>query len=115
MNKMTSYKNQNIVLDEAIARLEVERDIKWNELKNQLDVTFQSMKPIHLLNGVLEDIKEFPEVKSNLLQVALSFAGGYLSKKIVFGKSRSTFKKILGSLVQYGITNFISKKVNSNQ
>lgn len=114
MNKMASYKNQNTLLDETIARLEMERDLKFDELKDQMSITFQSMKPIHLLNGALEDIKEFPEVKSNIVQLVVSLAGGYLSKKLLLGKSKSPFKKILGSLLQYGITNFVSKKVNSN-
>lgn len=112
---MASYKNQNTQLDEAIARLQMERDLKFDALKDQMAITFQSMKPIHILNGALADIKEFPEVKSNIVQLVVSLAGGYLSKKLLFGNSKSTFKKILGSLIQYGITNFVSKKVNSNQ
>jgi hypothetical protein len=111
---MASYKNQNTQLDEAIARLEIERDIKFDALKDQMDITLHSMKPIHILNGALEDIKEFPEVKSNIVQLVVSLAGGYLSKKLLLGKSNSTFKKILGSVIQYGVTNFVSKKVNSN-
>lgn len=112
---MASYKNQNTQLDEAIALLEMEREMKFEELKDQMAITFQSMKPIHILNGALEDIKDFPEVKSNIVQLVVSLAGGYLSKKILLGNSKSTFKKIVGSILQYGITNFISKKVNSHE
>lgn len=112
---MASYKNQNIILDEAIARLEMEREIKFEELKYQMNSTFQSMKPINILNGTLEDLKQFPEVKSNILQLVISVVGGYLSKKILVGNPHSTFKKILGYLLQYGITNFISKKVHTNE
>lgn len=112
---MASYKNQNTQLDEAIALLEMEREMKFEELKDQMAITFQSMKPIHILNGALEDIKDFPEVKSNIVQLVVSLAGGYISKKILLGNSKSTFKKIVGSILQYGITNFISKKVNSHE
>ncbi|MFA9188629.1 hypothetical protein AAGV33_14570 [Flavobacterium sp. FBOR7N2.3] len=111
---MASYKDQNTALDEAIARLEMKRDMKFEELKDQIDITFQSMKPINILNGTLEDLKNFPEVKSNALQLITSLAGGYLSKKLLVGKSSSFFKKVLGYLLQYGVTNFISKKVNTN-
>jgi hypothetical protein len=111
---MASYKNQNTQLDEAIARLEMKREMKLDELKDQLNTTFQSMKPINLLKGTLEDLKHFPEVKSNVVQLITSLAGGYLSKKILVGKSHSFIKKTLGYLVQYGVTNFISKKVNTN-
>lgn len=111
---MASYKDQNTLLDQKIARLEMERERKFDELKDQLDVTFQSMKPINILNGTLEDLKNFPEVKSNALQIITSLAGGYLSKKLLLGESHSFFKKALGYLVQYGVTNFISKKVKTN-
>lgn len=111
---MASYKDQNTQLDEAIARLETQRDLQLQELKEQLDVTFQSMKPINILNGTLQDLKEFPEIKSNTIQLITSLVGGYLSKKILIGKSKSTFKNILGYLLQYGVTHFISKKVNTN-
>ncbi|GIZ08168.1 hypothetical protein [Flavobacterium sp. UMI-01] len=108
---MKSYKNQNTLLDEAIARLEVEKAMKFDELKIQMHHTLTSMKPINILNGTLEDLKQFPEVKSNILQIITSLIGGYVSKKIVIGKSTSTVKKIMGYLFQYAVTHFISKKV----
>lgn len=112
--KMASYKDQNTLLDQAIERLERERQMKFDDLKNQLDLTIQSLKPMNILKGTLEDLKQFPEVKSNIVQLATSLVGGYLSKKLLFGKSTSTFKKIAGYLLQYGVTNFISKKVHPN-
>ncbi|MES2240046.1 MAG: hypothetical protein V4497_07275 [Bacteroidota bacterium] len=111
---MASYKNQNTELDKAIARLELERDLKFEELKDQLAITYESVKPINLLKETLEDFKHSPDIKSNFLQSVVSIAGGYLSKKMVMGKSNSIFKKIMGYVLQYGLTNFISKKVNSN-
>ena len=111
---MASYKDQNTLLDQTIARLEMERDSKFEELKDQMAITFQSVKPVNILKGTLEDLKHFPEVKSHFTQLATSLLGGYLSKKLLVGKSPSTFKKILGYLLQYSVTNFISKKVNTN-
>lgn len=111
---MKSYKNQNEQLDSAIELLEHKRKLKFYELKQQLAVTYESVKPINILNQTLIDFKESAEVKSNVLQSVLSIAGGYISKKIVLGKTNSTFKKILGYVLQYGVTNFISKKVDSN-
>ncbi len=112
---MKSYKNQNEELDIAIELLERQRSQKFNELKLQLNATYESVKPINILNQTLVDFKESSAVKSNLFQSAISLAGGYVSKRLLLGKSHSTFKKIMGYLVQYGVTNFISKKVDSNQ
>ena len=110
---MASYKDQNTALDDAIARVSLQKDIKLAELKQQFEITVHSMKPINILNDTLDDFKQFPETKLNIIQTLTSLVGGYLSKKIVVGKPKSTFKKILGYLLQYGVTNYISNKVNS--
>lgn len=112
---MKTHRNQNEKLDLAIAALERQRDLKFDELKQQLALTYESVKPVNILNQTLVDFKESTEVKSNLLQSVVSLAGGYISKKLLVGKSHSTFKKIMGYVVQYGVTSFISKKVDPNQ
>lgn len=111
---MKTYKNQNEQLDIAIELLEHKRDLKFYELKKQLAVTYESVKPINILNQTLTDFKESTEIKSNVLQSVISIAGGYASKKLFLGKTNSTFKKILGYVLQYGVTSFISKKVDTN-
>ena len=111
---MKSYKNQNEQLDIAIELLEHKRDLKFYELQKQLAVTYESVKPINILNQTLTDFKESTEIKSNVLQSVISIAGGYASKKLFLGKTNSTFKKILGYVLQYGVTSFISKKVDTN-
>ena len=111
---MKSYKNQNEELDKAIELLEYQRDLKFESLKQQLVLTYESVKPINILNQTLIDFKESSQIKTNLMQSLVSLAGGYFSKKLLVGKSHSIFKKIAGYLVQYGVTNFISKKVDSN-
>ncbi len=51
--------------------------------------------------------------KRNIFEAIFSIAGGYFSKKIVLGKTNSFGKNILGYLLQFAVTNFISKKVKS--
>lgn len=111
---MAAYKDQNLALDDAIAKLLVERQLKLNALKRQLNLTYESVKPVNILKESLADFNNTPEVKTNVLQSILSIAGGYLSKKVVMGKSNSIFKKALGYVVQYGLTKFISNKVSTH-
>lgn len=111
---MAVYKDQNTELDKAIARLETDRDLKLEELKEQLSLTYESIKPVNILRESMEDFNNAPDVKNNLLQILVSITGGYLSKKLVLGKSNSFFKKIAGYLLQYGMTTFIAKKTNPN-
>lgn len=111
---MRLYKNHNEELDLAIELLERKRALEFNELKYQLNATYESVKPVNILNQTLIDFKESPDVKSNLLQTAISVVGGYASKRLLLGKSKSVFKRIVGYALQYGITNYISKKVDSS-
>ncbi len=108
---MKSYRNQNQILEAKILALENKRRIKIEELKAQLEVTYQELRPSRLLNRALNDIKEEPEVRGNILESILSFAGGYLSKKILIGKSSSIIKNLLGYGVQYFATKIISKNI----
>ncbi len=108
---MGKYKFYNEKLDIAIADLELQRQFELESLKMQLDATIESVKPINLLKQTFTDFKKSPDMKQNLLGSAVSIAGGYISKRFLFGKSSSFIKKALGYAIQYGITNFISKKV----
>ncbi|MCG9791187.1 hypothetical protein [Flavobacterium algicola] len=111
---MAAYKDQNTQLDQKIANLEIERNIQRIELKNQLLITYESVKPLNILKETLSEINHSPETKVNVAETALSLAGGYFSKKLIMGKSNSFFKKILGYGLQYGVTKLISKKVHSH-
>ncbi|MCW2119996.1 hypothetical protein [Flavobacterium sp. 7A] len=110
---MAAYRNQNTELEHAITRLELQKAIQLRELKKQLTLTYESVKPLNILKESLTDLKHMPEVKENLVETALSFAGGYFSKKLVMGKSNSLFKKIMGYALQYGVSKFISNKVHT--
>lgn len=110
---MKQLKSQMQLLDEAILLLEIRRKQDFEDLKMQFSQTSNSLKPINLFHEAVKDFKELPEVKTNIFEAILSVSGGYLTKKLLVGKSHSIVKKALGYVLQYAVTNFISKKVNS--
>jgi hypothetical protein len=107
--------NQSRVLEERILALENKQKAIALELKTQLDVTLQELKPSKLITNTLKEtfykIKNEPQIKGNLIEVLLSLGGGYLSKKVLVGKSNSTIKSLLGYAVQFFTTKLISKKI----
>lgn len=111
---MASYKDQNTALEIAISRLEIEKRERFQKLKDQLDLTTNSLKPISLLKDTFHDFQEAPDLKSNLIKTVASISGGYLSKRLVLGNSKSFIKRLAGYALQYGVTTFISKKVKTN-
>ena len=68
------------------------------------------LKPANILKNTIHEIRESTEIKHNLFKVALGLGAGYFSGKLVVGKSAGIVKKALGTVLQYGITNFVAKK-----
>lgn len=111
---MKKPRNQIELLNDAMLLLEKRRRKEYEELKLQFYETSESFRPINMFNQAVKDFREFPEVKTNLFETILSITGGYFSKKIIIGKSNSFVKKILGYVLQYAVTSFISKKVGAD-
>lgn len=110
---MKTYKNEAARLDQMIDELELQRKIEFNALKSKLDDVVDGFKPMNLLTQALVDIRETPDIRRNLLESVVSIAGGYFSKRLLIGNSGSIFKRIIGNVLQFGVTNFISKKIDN--
>jgi hypothetical protein len=96
-------------LKNAIQLLEVEQTIKGQLLKEQFSIAYDSFKPVNLLKGALKDISTSPFLIDNILGTAMGLATGSLSKKIIVGSSANLFRKLFGSLLQFGVTTIVAK------
>lgn len=112
---MNKINNQSQVLEERILALENKQKVLAIEMKNQFDITYQGLKPSSLitnaLKGTFNNIKNEPKLKGNIIELLLSLGGGYLSKKVLVGKSNSTIKNLFGYAIQFLTTKLISKKI----
>jgi len=97
-------------LKNAIQLLEVEQVLKGQMLKEQFFITYESLKPINLLKSALSELTSSPNLIDNILGTAVGLASGYLSKKLVVGASGNIFRKILGSVLQFGVTNVVTRQ-----
>ncbi|WP_316635577.1 hypothetical protein [uncultured Flavobacterium sp.] len=96
-------------LNQMIEQLEIRQEAEWCAIKNEIDEIKENLKPLNFIKNTVEEINETVGFKSNLAQSAISIGIGYLAKKIVVGKSNSTFKNIFGSFLQLLVTNLVSK------
>jgi hypothetical protein len=96
-------------LKNAIQLLEVEQDYKRQLLKEQLNIAYESLKPINIIRKTLSDIALSQDLTDNILGTASGLASGYLSKKIFIGTSGNLFRKLIGSILQFGVTTFVSQ------
>ena len=93
----------------AIQNLEFEREIKGQLLKEQFLESFESLKPVNLIKSSLHEITSSPYLIDNMLGAVMGLAGGYVSRLITVGTSHNLFRKIAGSLLQFGVTNVVSR------
>jgi len=93
----------------AIRTLEFERDIQGQMLKEQFFVTFESLKPVNIIKNTLHEITSSPYLIDNMLGAILGMASGYVSRKIAVGTSHNLFRKMAGSVLQFGITNIVAQ------
>jgi len=96
-------------LKNAIQLLEVEQADKGQLLKEQLFITFESLKPVNLLKNALKDISTSPYLVDNIVGTAMGLATGYLSKGIFIGASGNKIKRLIGTILQFGITNVVAQ------
>ena len=95
-------------LKKSILVLEQRQTDQGILLKEQLTVTYESLKPINFIRKVINEIKSPSVLKDNLIQTATGLISGYLTRKIVVRSSTNPFLRLAGILVQYGVTNFVS-------
>jgi hypothetical protein len=96
-------------LRNAIQLLEVEQGIKGRQLKEQLHITYESLKPVNLLRNTLKEISSSRYLIDNISASAIGIASGFLSKKIFVGTSGNAFRKLFGSILQFEVTNLVSQ------
>ena len=99
-------------LKQAIAELEIKKDAEELMLKNQFKETYNTYKPANILKNTLEEVSASPKFRNNLLNVAIGLGAGYLSKKLVIGRSAGLLKRAAGTALQYGITALVAKKAH---
>lgn len=100
-------------LKNAIQLLEAQREIKELQLKEDLQHAYNSFKPLNLLKNTLDDVASSPLLIENILGTTISLATGYITKKIIIGNSDNKFRKLLGSVFQFGVINAVAIRTGS--
>ncbi|HEY4618571.1 MAG TPA: hypothetical protein VIH09_10300 [Flavobacterium sp.] len=102
--------NETDLLDQRISTLRIKKANEFDSLREQFHATYESIKPINLLKNTFAEMTTTPGLKSNLLNSVIGLSTGYLSKKLLLGGAHSPIKKVLGVLLQFVVTNVVSKR-----
>ena len=106
-------RSSSAILKNEIQLLEVEKAFQEQLLKEQFYATYENLKPVNLLRSTLSDVASSPFLIDHILSTAVGLATGYLSKKVVVGASGNIFRKLLGFMMQVGVTNTVAQHPDS--
>lgn len=101
--------NSDTDLRAAIAALEQKQLVEADLMKAQFHLAYESVKPINFIKSTIKEVTASQDIKDNLLNTGVGITAGYLSKKLFEGVSHSPLRKLLGTVLMFGITNAVAK------
>ena len=104
--------NETDTLKEIIALLKYRQTQELRILKEQFEVTYDSLKPLNIIKRVFSDMTTSPDIKGNVLSNVIGLASGYITKKVIVRSSHNPFKRLLGNVLQFAITNLVAKRTD---
>ena len=95
--------NQTEEITALIRSLEEKRKNELNELKAQLHLTGESMKPANLLKSAANELTHNKTVKSYLIQAGIGLIIGLVTKKIINVSQNHKPKNLFGYIAEAGL------------
>jgi hypothetical protein len=96
-------------LREAIILLELKRADEEKLLREQLHITYESMKPINIIKNTYREVAVSENLKDELVNTSVGLVIGYLSKTLFESVSHSPVRKLIGTAILFGITGAVRK------
>lgn len=95
-------------LAEAIAALELKAAIQRREIAEVFGVVSEGLKPLNLVKNGFRSVFS-GENKGDLLNALIGLVSGFLSRKLILGKSTGFVGKTVGKAIQWGMAGIISQ------
>jgi len=96
-------------LKEAISLLEQQRREQLVLLTANLHTVMESLKPASLLKNALHEVSTPPELNKKLIDTSIGLTAGYLSEKLLIGKTSNPIKMLLGTALKFAVTNIVAR------
>jgi|GEM_PF-2744056 len=102
-------------LQQAILELERQKTDDGQALRDQWDHTKKNLNPMTLVKDGVKELFSAPDVKTGVVKGLLGLASGFVTRKLVVGKSDSMARKVMGTLAQTGVTSLAFKRSDAIQ
>ena len=93
----------------AIQEKQFEHEVQGQLLKEEFFAVIDNLKPVNIIKSTLSEITSSPYLVENMLGAVVGLIGGFVSKKIAIGTSHNIFRKLMGSALQFGVTNLVAQ------
>jgi hypothetical protein len=97
-------------LREAIKELEIKQAEEGQLVKEHLLITYENLKPVNILRNIVKDVYSSENYTQDFVEIVAGMTTGFITKKIVVGRSKNPMLKLVGLAIQFGITTLVSKK-----
>ncbi len=100
-------------LQEEIKALEIKQEAEGRLLKSELLNVYENLKPLNILKNIVNEFYSTDKYKQDFVEIVAGMTTGFITKKMVVGKSKNPLLKLVGLAIQFGITTLVSKKYNA--
>lgn len=97
-------------LKTAIARLTVQQTSDLFLLKEEFLVTKEKFKLTNIIKSSFKEVTSTPNITTNIVKAAVGLTTGFVTKKLLIGKTINPVKNLLGGLLEV----FVANKVMLN-
>ena len=94
----------------VIAALEEKRNREKQGIEDSFHSITESLRPLQLIKRAYNKVQLPAGLAGNVVKVISVVGIGFVSKKLLMGKSNSLIKKIAGLLIELGVANLLMKK-----
>jgi len=91
-------------IKDAIRQLQEKQVVEGHELKERFLVVVDSVKPVNLIKSTFNDLTSSPDLLSNILSTTIGLTAGYLTNKTLVMSTGGALKKLIGTVLQFGVT-----------
>jgi hypothetical protein len=98
-------------LAEAIAALELKSAAQKRDIEQTFAAVSESLKPLNLVKNGFRSVLS-GEHKEDLFNALIGLGSGFISRKLLIGKSSGFLGKTVGKAIQWGMTGLVSKNAD---
>ena len=88
------------IIREAIALLKTKKEYELSMLKQQAHITYESLQPINFVKSTIHKFTSAPEIKNNLLKIALGLGTSFLAARFTTFLSSTPINRFVGGFMK---------------